>query len=270
MVGAAVARSHAHTQPLTARERLIVALDFQTTEEAQRVVEQLGDTVSFYKIGLQLQLAPKLRQLFNRLTRYNKDIFVDFKYIDIPATIEGVVRAASMLQIKFITVIGQEHIVEAAMKGRSNSDLKILAVTLLTGMSELDMRKAYSTTVTLEKFVTDRARDVIKIGCDGVICSPQEITMIRNSIKDSLPDKGFLIVTPGIRPLGAPRDDQKRVATPYDAIMNGADYLVIGRPITRHDKPAEMAKRILDEMQWALEARDLSRPRPLPISAEVY
>ena len=209
MVGAGVARTHAHIQPLTARERLIVALDFQTTEEAQRVVEQLGDTISFYKIGLQLQLAPKLRRLFNRLTRDNKYIFVDFKYIDIPATIEGVVRAASMLQIKFITVIGQEHIVEAAMKGRGNSDLKILAVTLLTGMSEFDMRKAYSTTATLEKFVTDRARDVIKIGCDGVISSPQEITMIRNSVRENLPGKDFLIVTPGIRPIGASRNDQK-------------------------------------------------------------
>jgi orotidine-5'-phosphate decarboxylase len=270
MVGAAIERPHAHTKPLTARERLIVALDFQTTEEAQRVVEQLDDTVSFYKIGLQLQLAPKLRRLFNRLTRDNKDIFVDFKYIDIPATIEGVVRAASMLQLKFITVIGQEHIVEAAIKGRGNSDLKILAVTLLTGMSEFDMRKAYSTTATLEEFVTDHARDVIKIGCDGVISSPQEITMIRNSLKESLPDKDFLIVTPGIRPLGASRDDQKRVATPYDAIMNGANYLVIGRPITRHDKPAEMARRILDEMEWALEARNSNQPRPLPVPAEVY
>jgi orotidine-5'-phosphate decarboxylase len=122
----------------------------------------------------------------------------------------------------------------------------------------------------LEEFVTDRARDVIKIGCDGVISSPQEITMIRNSLKESLPDKDFLIVTPGIRPLGASRDDQKRVATPYDAIMNGANYLVIGRPITRHDKPAEMARRILDEMEWALEARNSNQPRPLPVPAEVY
>src|SRR5437763_1663998 len=103
MVGATIARPQAHSQPLTARERLIVALDFQSTEEAQRVVEQLGDTVTFYKIGLQLQLAPKLRKFFNRLTRDNKNIFIDFKYIDIPATIEGVVRAASMLDIKFIT-----------------------------------------------------------------------------------------------------------------------------------------------------------------------
>src|SRR5207244_2749877 len=119
------------------------------------------------------------------------------------------------------------------------------------------------------KFVTDRARDVIKIGCDGVISSPQEITMIRDGVRESLPNREFLIVTPGIRPSGTSRDDQKRVATPYDAIMSGADYLVIGRPITRHDKPAEMARRILDEMEWALEARNSNRTRPLPVPAEV-
>ncbi len=94
--------------------------------------------------------------------------------------------------------------------------------------------------------------------------------MIRHSVAGSLPDKDFLIVTPGIRPLGSSLDDQKRVATPYHAIMNGADYLVVGRPITRHDKPAEMAMRILEQMEWAIEARNSNQPGPLPIPAEVY
>jgi len=250
MSGAAFAlpESRARPEELSAKERLIVALDFSTAEEAQKIVDKLGDTVSFYKIGLQLQLAPGVRPLFNRLTRGDKKIFIDFKYIDISATIEGVVRSASMLDIKFITVIGQDHIVEAAMRGRGSADLKILAVTLLTGMSERDMQKAYSTAVSLERFVSDRARDVITIGCDGVISSPQEISLIRKTI----PDRNFLVVTPGIRPAGVSRDDQKRTATPYDAILNGADYLVVGRPITRAAYPAEAAQRIISQMASAL------------------
>jgi orotidine-5'-phosphate decarboxylase len=271
MSGAALALplNRRSREELSARERLIVALDFSTAEEAQKIVDELDDTVSFYKIGLQLQLAPKLRQLFNRLAKKRKNVFIDFKYIDIPATIEAVVRSASMLNIRFITVIGQDHIVEAAMKGRGESDLKILAVTLLTGMSEKDMRKAYSTTVSLERFVSDRARDVISIGCDGVICSPQEISLIRNNVGDIMPGRNFLVVTPGIRPVGSSRDDQKRIATPYDAIMNGADYLVVGRPITRSANPAEAAQKIIDQMGWALEEKSNSSASALPVPAEV-
>jgi orotidine-5'-phosphate decarboxylase len=271
MSGAALALpwNRCSREELSARERLIVALDFSTAEDAQKIVEELGDTVSFYKIGLQLQLAPKLRQLFNRLTKEKKNIFVDFKYIDIPATIEAVVRSASMLNIRFITVIGQDHIVEAAIKGRGDTDLKILAVTLLTGMSETDMRKAYSTTVSLEKFVSDRAKDVISIGCDGVICSPQEISLIRRTVSEVMPGHNFLVVTPGIRPAGVSRDDQKRTATPYDAIMNGADYLVVGRPITRSANPTEAAQHIIDQMGWALEERSNSSASALPVPAEI-
>ncbi len=236
-----------------AAERLIVALDFPTVEDASRVVDRLGESVSFYKIGLQLQLDPKLRQLFRRLQKGNKKIFLDFKYIDIPATIEGVVRAASALDIKFLTVIGQRHIVQAAIRGRGNTGLKVLAVTLLTGMTEMDMRKEYSTTLSLEKFIEARAHDLINIGCDGLISSPNEVTLIRKA----LPRKEFLIVTPGVRPLGVAKDDQKRVATPFDAIRKGADYLVVGRPITRNDNPEAAARRIVDEMARGFEARQV-------------
>jgi orotidine-5'-phosphate decarboxylase len=267
MSDAARASLPVQRQNIQAGERLIVALDFETVEEAHRTVDRLGDTVSFYKIGLQLQLAPKLRQLFERLVAENKKIFLDFKYMDIPSTIEGVVKSASALQIKFMTVIGQRHIVQAAMKGKGNSDLKILAVTLLTHMNEMDMRKEYSTTCSLRQFVEERSKDLIDIGCDGLITSPNEIKLIR----DTLPNRSFLIVTPGIRPLGTSRDDQKRVATPYDAIMNGADYLVVGRPITRSADAEGVTQRIIDEMKWAFETREgLSRPAPLPVAAEIY
>jgi len=234
---------------IDAADRLIVALDFPTVDDAYRVVDQLGTSVRFYKIGLQLQFAPKLRKLFKRLVLDGKKIFLDFKYIDIPATIEGVVRAVSELDIKFVTVIGQAPIVEAAIKGKGNSSLEILAVTLLTGMSEEDMRRAYSTDLSLEDFVITRAKDVIGLGCDGLISSPREVKVIR----DSMPNREFTVVTPGIRPLGADKDDQKRIATPYEAVASGADYLVVGRPITRHRQPAEVARGIIDQMQTAFD-----------------
>lgn len=235
-----------------AAERLIVALDFPNVDDASRAVDRLNGQVSFYKIGLQLQLDPKLPRLFRRLLSDKKKVFLDFKYIDIPATIEGVVRVASTLDIKFLTVIGQRQIVEAAIRGRGKSELKILAVTLLTGMTERDMRREYSTTLSLEKFITKRARDLIAIGCDGLISSPKEIHLIR----DALPkDKDFLIVTPGIRPIGSSKDDQKRTAPPFDAIRDGADYIVVGRPITRDNQPEIAAGRIIDQMAMGFEAR---------------
>jgi orotidine-5'-phosphate decarboxylase len=267
MVGIVSARHHVHTQPLSARERLIVALDVPTTREAQGIVDELGDTVSFYKIGLILQLDQDLRSLFERLIHDEKGIFLDFKYIDIPVTIEGAVRAASRLGIKFITVMGQSHIVQAAVKGRGNSALKILAVTLLTGMSEDDMQKEYNTKLTIEQFIEKRAREASLMGCDGVISSPNEVRLIRSAIQKD----NFLVVTPAIRQIGAEPDDQKRTATPRDAIINGADYLVVGRPIIQQRNKREATQRIIDEMAAAaIEYQALSGSASLPIAAEIY
>jgi orotidine-5'-phosphate decarboxylase len=253
--------------PLSARERLIVALDVATAEEALLIIEQLKDTVCFYKIGLHLQLAPELHSIFDKLKREKKNVFLDFKYIDIPATVAGVVRMASKLGIKFITVMGQRHIVGTAVSARGDTDLKILAVTLLTGMSEEDMKREYQTDVPLREFVKQRAVEVAHLKCDGVISSPNEVQLIRSVVQR----EDFLIVTPGIRPIGTTQDDQKRTATPYDAIMNGCDYLVVGRPIIRDRRPRDAAQRIIDEMETALSARrSLGRAAPLPIAAEVY
>lgn len=263
MVGIVSAHHRVQMKALSAKERLIVALDVPTAQEAQGIVKELGDTVSFYKIGLHLQLDPGLRSLFESLIRDEKGIFLDFKYIDIPATIEGAVRAASRLGIKFITVMGQGHIVEAAVKGRENSNLKILAVTLLTGMTESDMRKEYNTRLSIEEFIEKRAREASLMGCDGVISSPNEVKLIRSAIcKDN-----FLVVTPGIRPIGVEPADQKRTATPYDAIVNGADYLVVGRPIIQQRNKTRAAQEIIDEMATAV--LDLSHSAVLPIPAEV-
>jgi orotidine-5'-phosphate decarboxylase len=266
MVEVALARPHGRMEAISAREHLIVALDVATAEEALRIIDQLGDTVSFYKIGLHLQLLPELHPILTRLAANQKQVFLDFKYIDIPATVEGVVRRASNLGIKFITVMGQRHIVRAAVEGRT-SDLKILAVTLLTGMSEEDMQKEYQTSVSLREFVKRRAVEAAHLGCDGVISSPNEIQLIRSVIQRN----DFLIVTPGIRQLGSAQDDQKRTATPYDAIVNGANYLVVGRPIIRERRPLEAALRIIDEMDSALRYREsLDRSAPLPVTAEIY
>ncbi len=266
MVGAALARPDAHTPPFTARERLIVALDVPSAEEARLIIDDLGEAVSFYKIGLHLQLSEGLHSILGKLRREKKQVFLDFKYIDIPATIGGVVAMASKLGVKFITVMGQRHIVRSAVEARGDTDLNILAVTLLTGMSEEDMRKEYHTSLSIHEFVKYRAVEAAHLGCDGVISSAKEVEWIRSVVHR----KNFLIITPGIRPVGATKDDQKRTATPFDAIVNGADYLVIGRPIIRDKRPREAAQRIIDEMETALRYREtLAPPAAFQIAAEV-
>ncbi len=253
MTGTTGARQQADRRARSATDRLIVALDAPTAKEASRVVEELGDIVGFYKIGLMLQLDPDLRALVERLIGQGKGVFLDFKYIDIPATIEGAVRAASRLGVRFMTVIGERQVVGAAVKGRGNSDLKILAVTLLTGMSEQDMQYEYRTTASIDEFVTRRAREAAALGCDGVISSPNEARLIRSAVKND----DFLIVTPGIRPIGTEPGDQKRTATPRDAILNGADHLVVGRPIVQQQDRREAARRIIEEIAAAAsEYRD--------------
>jgi orotidine-5'-phosphate decarboxylase len=162
--------------------------------------------------------------------------------------------------------MGQRHIVEAAVKGRGSSDLKILAVTLLTGMTEADMKREYNTDLSLENFIKKRAEAASQMGCDGVISSPNEVKLIRSSIRRD----NFLVVTPGIRQIGAEPDDQKRTATPGDAILNGADYLVVGRPIIHQEQKRQATERIVDEMAEALEYRDLHHAVPRPVAAEVY
>jgi orotidine-5'-phosphate decarboxylase len=251
MLGTEAAPPRIDRLSLSASERLIVALDTATVDEAMALVDRLGDIVSFYKIGLHLQLSAKLHLLVSHLTSRNKKIFLDFKYIDIPATVAGAVRTASQLGIDFITVIGQQPIVAAAIEARGDTGLKILAVTLLTGMSEEDLQREYHTSLTLPEFVKRRALDAERVKCDGVISSPNEIELIRSTVRT----ENFLIVTPGIRPVGAARNDQKRTATPYDAISRGADYLVVGRPIIADSEPREAAQCIIDEMALAFDRR---------------
>lgn len=230
-----------------ARDKLIVALDVAAVSQALDLVERLGEAVSFYKIGLHLQLDRELHALFDHLMLKQKRIFVDFKAFDIPATVEGAVKMAASLGIDFVTVVGQQPIVQAACRARGNAALKILAVTLLTGMNQEDMQREYNTALTTEEFIVRRAKNAAKIGCDGVISSAREAALIR----DCVDRRNFLIVTPGIRLPGGAQDDQKRVMTPYDAISCGADYLVVGRPIVKSADPAAAAAQILADMHRA-------------------
>jgi orotidine-5'-phosphate decarboxylase len=236
-------------RPLHAAERLIVALDVAAVDEALKLVQLLGDQVSFYKIGLQLQLVPGLNPLVAELISARKRVFLDFKYIDIPATVAVAVRTAAELGVDFITVIGHKQIVRAAADARGAARARILAVTLLTAMDEADLRSEYHTALTLREFVEGRAIAARQAGGDGVIASPNEIEFIRAVV----PTPNFLVVTPGIRPSGASRDDQRRTATPYQAFVRGADYLVVGRPIIGAASPRDAALRIIDEMALALD-----------------
>lgn len=225
-------------------DRLIVALDVPNVLDGLELAQKLGDSVSFYKIGLGmltgggLALANELKQDFG------KRIFLDMKLFDIGATVEAAVRGIAQFNLDFLTVHGDPHVVSAAREGAAGSDLKILAVTILTSLGRADLDASCIKDGTIPDLVQERAGKAIEAGADGVISSPQEAALIR-----ALPEAdGKLIVTPGVRPVGASLDDQKRVATPAQAIANGADHFVVGRPIWRAADPALAARDILAEI----------------------
>lgn len=231
-----------------ARERLIVALDFDTIEEADNFVNQLGDEVIFYKVGLGLQLAGG-EHFAKTLINKHKKVFLDYKYFDIGETIKNAVARAAELGVSFLTVHGAGGILRSAVEGRGQSNLKVLCVTVLTSLDAEDI-KEMGFACNVEELVLHRAEKALQTGCDGVIASSVEAPKIRALAGDKL-----MIVTPGIRPLGSSVDDQKRTAAPYEAILAGADYLVIGRPITKADDPKKEANKIIQQMAAALSAR---------------
>jgi orotidine-5'-phosphate decarboxylase len=241
----------ATTRPDAARDRLIVALDLPDLGAARALVGQLGDEISFYKVGPHL-FAPGLFDFIEYLVKRGKRVFLDFKSIDIGETMRGMITRVSALGVDFATIMGTPTTIAAASAGRGASPKpKILFVTLLTDHSEAEMRREYNTAKTVEEFVAERARIAAAAGADGVISSPREAAAIRRAVSQP----GFLIVTPGIRPAGSPADDQARTATPAAAIAAGADYLVIGRPIIRANDKLAAARGILGELQEVLDAR---------------
>jgi orotidine-5'-phosphate decarboxylase len=228
-----------------AREKLIVALDFWEIEDARKLVRELGDDVTFYKVGLGLQLAGG-DEFAKELIAQGKRVFLDYKYYDIEETINRAVARAAGLNITFLTVHGVTNIMRAAVAGRGSSDMKILGVTVLTSMDAEDI-KEMGFECNVEDLVIARAKKALEVGIDGVIASAKEATEIRKQTNNKL-----MIVSPGIRPSGSAKDDQKRVATPFEAIRAGADYLVLGRPIYDAPDPKVAAQAIIQEMADAL------------------
>lgn len=225
-------------------DRLIVALDLPNALAGLELAGTLGDTVSFYKIGLGMLTGGGLA-LANELKQdHGKRIFLDMKLFDIGATVEAAVRGLAQFDLDFLTVHGDPHVVRAAMEGASGSNLKILAVTVLTSLERSDLDDAMIRDGSVPDLVTERASRAFDAGADGVIASPNEAATIR-ALSEAA---GRLIVTPGVRPAGTDLEDQKRVATPANAIANGADHIVVGRPVWKSENPRAAAQGIVNEI----------------------
>lgn len=225
-------------------DRLIVALDVPNVLDGLALAEKLGDTVNFYKIGLGMLTTGGLA-LANELKQdHGKRIFLDMKFFDIGATVENAVRGVAQFDLDFLTVHGDPYVVSAAKEGAAGKDLKILAVTILTSLDRADLDKACVKNGDIADLVQERAGNAFAAGADGIIASPREAALVR-----ALPEaEGKLIVTPGVRPVGSDLGDQKRVATPAQAIADGADHVVVGRPIWRSSDPKAAARTIVDEI----------------------
>lgn len=229
---------------MPADDRLIVALDVPNALEGLQLAEQLGDAVSFYKIGLGMLTGGGLA-LANELTQeHGKRIFLDMKLFDIAITVEKAVRGLVQFDLDFLTVHGDPYVVQAAKTGAAGTGTKILAVSVLTSLDRADLDGALIKPGEMQDIVLERVSRAFEAGADGVIASPQEAALIR-----ALPEaNGRLIVTPGVRPAGADLGDQKRVATPVQAIADGADHIVVGRPIWAQENPRAAAEAILAEL----------------------
>ena len=226
-------------------DRLIVALDVPNALAGLELAEKLGDTVSFYKIGLGMLTGGGLALADELKREHGKRIFLDMKLFDIGATVEAAVRGLAQFDLDFLTVHGDPYVVRAAKEGAAGSDLKILAVTILTSLERSDLDGALIKDGDVSDLVVERAGLAFDAGADGVISSPNEAALIR-----ALPEaKDRLIVTPGVRPAGADLGDQKRVATPANAVKNGVDHIVVGRPVWKAADPRAAAKAIVAEMQ---------------------
>lgn len=229
------------------RDRLIVALDLPTQREALEMVEKLGDSVSFYKVGLQLFLAPDGSHftLAKFLSGLGKKIMIDLKLFDVPQTVANAVDQLNNFHTTFATVHAQEEEILRAAVARKN-EIQILGVTVLTSMDEADLRfQGFPETLTVQDLVLRRAQRALELGCDGVVASGQEASALRAQPGAGNP----VIVTPGIRPSTNGRsDDQKRTVDVEDAFRGGADYIVVGRPIRDAPDPAAKATEIQERI----------------------
>ena len=226
---------------MTADPRLILPLDLPSTAEARQMVETLGDAVSFYKIGLEL-LATDGMALARDLKGEGKSIFLDWKLHDIGATVERSARVLAGAGCDLLTVHAEPQVMAAAVKAKAGSDLKILAVTVLTSLTDADLiEMGYA--FSARDLVARRIRQAVDCGVDGIVSSPHEAALARE-----IAGPDFLVVTPGVRPFWSAKNDQARAATPADALKAGASHLVCGRPITAANDPREAALKVVAEM----------------------
>src|SRR3954470_16823428 len=227
------------------RDRLIVALDLPSVEAAEAMIGRLGDSVTFYKIGYQLAYAGGL-PLVRRLADSGKKVFLDLKMHDIGNTVARGVQSVAQLGATFLTVHAYPQTMKAAVEARAGSSLKILAVTVLTSYDDGDLHAA-GYRLSVSDLVEARAQHAQVLGVDGLVCSPEEAARLRQNVGHQMH-----LLTPGVRPAAAASGDQKRIMTPARAITAGADYLVVGRPITEAADPKAAADAIQAEIKQAL------------------
>ena len=238
-------QSLAEVSRLQPRDRLIVALDIPEVSDARRLVEAIGDSAVFYKVGMELAYGGGL-PLVPELVSAGSHVFLDLKLHDIPNTVERATAQAAKLGAKFLTVHAYPQTMRAAVAGAKGSGMRILAVTVLTSYDDADLFDAVYRFGVVET-VRRRAEQALELGVDGLVASAAEAAMVRQIVG---PD--MVLVTPGIRPAGARSSDQKRVAAPAEAIRTGADYLVVGRPVTQSPDPRAVAEAIVAEIKAAL------------------
>ena len=230
------------SKDIPVRDRLILALDTKSADEAIALVDRLGDSVQFYKIGLSLVFDRGFWKLFDHVRNKGKKVFADIKFFDVPETVKAAVGQLVGSGASFATVHAQEGMIQAALEARGSADaMKILGVTVLTSLDQGDL-KDLGFEVDVEKVVLSRAKRILELGCDGVISSGLEVPELRKHFDDQL-----LIVVPGIRPVEnreKPTDDQKRTVDVEEAFTRGADYIVVGRPIRKAPDPAKAAEDI--------------------------
>ena len=239
-----------------ARDRLIVALDVPTSAEAHQIVASVGESASIYKVGKQLFTAEG-PQVVRDLVASGREVFLDLKFHDIPNTVAAAVRAAAALNVRMLTVhaSGGLKMLKAAVEAAKdpqlatrNSQLVVLAVTVLTSLNDSDLQE-----IGVSGRVLDHTLRLAALArtaeCDGIVCSAREVRELSREL-----GAGFVIVTPGIRPAGATKGDQERIMTPSEAIAAGASHIVVGRPITAAPDPSAAARRILDEIASACSA----------------
>jgi orotidine-5'-phosphate decarboxylase len=220
---------------------IIIALDLESAEEANALVQRLGGSVSFYKVGMELYAAAGM-EFVHKLIAQDKQVFLDLKFYDIGETVKRAVAQVAKTGVRFLTVHSSSAVMRAAVEGRGVSPLKILAVTVLTSFDEKDLADL-GHTCTVKDLVALRVRKAMEAGVDGLISSPLDVAEVRR-----MTGPEAILVTPGVRSAGAAKGDQKRVATPAEAIRDGANYLVIGRQVTRADDPLAEVARILSEI----------------------